>query len=128
MFLIDLSSVCHNASITEAGYEDTSAVRVVSLSLQYKTCYVLLNRDYNRTSVRLRFSVRDAQGNVQTVREARVRYGDIRRISGLAPVPCDGTPSSSVWSSPRQTLGRFIIGKLRSKSGRVNKSVVLKVR
>ena len=35
----------------------------------------------------------------------QVRYGNIRRSSASPRPPCDGTPSASVWSSPRQTPG-----------------------
>ena len=34
-----------------------------------------------------------------------VRYGGIRRSSASPRPPCDGTPSASVWPSPRQTPG-----------------------
>ena len=33
----------------------------------------------------------------------QVRYGGVRRSSASPRPPCDGTPSSSVWPSPRQT-------------------------
>ena len=39
------------------------------------------------------------------VRSGRVRYGGIRRSSASPRPHCDGTPSSSVWPSPRQTPG-----------------------
>ena len=35
----------------------------------------------------------------------QVRYGGIRRCSASPRPPCDGTPSASVWPSPRQTPG-----------------------
>ena len=35
----------------------------------------------------------------------QVRYGGIRRSSASPRPPCDGTPSASVWPSPRQTSG-----------------------
>ena len=35
----------------------------------------------------------------------RVRYGGIRPSIASPRPPCDGTPSSSVWPSPRQTPG-----------------------
>ena len=35
----------------------------------------------------------------------QVRYGGIRRSSASPRPPCDGTPSASVWPSPRQTPG-----------------------
>ena len=35
----------------------------------------------------------------------QVRYGGIRRSSASPRLPCDGTPSASVWPSPRQTPG-----------------------
>ena len=34
-----------------------------------------------------------------------VRYGGIRRSSASPRPPCNGTPSASVWPSPRQTPG-----------------------
>ena len=39
------------------------------------------------------------------VRSGQVRYGDIHRSSASPRPPCDGTPSASVWPSPRQTPG-----------------------
>ena len=38
-------------------------------------------------------------------RSGQVRCGDKRRSSASPRPPCDGTPSSSVWPSPRQTPG-----------------------
>ena len=35
----------------------------------------------------------------------QVRYGGIRRSSASPRPPCDGTPSASVWPSPRQAPG-----------------------
>ena len=35
----------------------------------------------------------------------QVRCGDIHRSSASPRPPCDGTPSASVWPSPRQTPG-----------------------
>ena len=35
----------------------------------------------------------------------QVRYGDLRRSSASPRPPCDGTPSTTVWPSPRQTPG-----------------------
>ena len=40
-----------------------------------------------------------------TTLSGQVRYGGIRRSSASPRPPCDGTPSSSVWPSPRQTPG-----------------------
>ena len=36
---------------------------------------------------------------------SHVRYGAIRRCSASPRSPCDGTPSASIWPSPRQTPG-----------------------
>ena len=38
-------------------------------------------------------------------RSGQVRYGGIRRSCESLRPSCDGTPSSSVWPSPRQTSG-----------------------
>ena len=38
-----------------------------------------------------------------SVNSGQVRNGDIRRSSALSRPPCDDTPSTSVWPSPRQT-------------------------
>ena len=38
-------------------------------------------------------------------RSGQVRYGGIRRSNASPRPPCDGTPSASVWPSPRQTPG-----------------------
>ena len=37
--------------------------------------------------------------------EGQVTYESIRRSSASPRPPCDGTPSTSVWPSPRQTPG-----------------------
>ena len=43
--------------------------------------------------------------NIYSVESGQVRYVSIHRSSASPRPPCDGTPSASVWPSPRQTPG-----------------------
>ena len=54
---------------------------------------------------RHRYKAHDLVRPQNVDRYVQVRYGVIRRSSASPRPPCDGTPSASVWPSPRQTPG-----------------------